>query len=253
MSIFEEAMRNQRNEDLNGRKAAQAAVQSDSPFKAGTQSSLLRPATQAPASLEESRLLVEALKAFAEGKPVRCGILEFDGAGRIYAVRQGRREDVTNLHDIFKAQAQKEAASPIDQLKAAASAKVNPKQAAGMAKSPTGTIMPTWFDFEEGHVMSIGAHKYGAFNYREASIEALTYYDAMKRHIELWFDGEDNDPETGVSHLASVAVNCKLLRDCQEMGTLIDNRQKTGLVRKCLDRLDALRKTLPILQTPKKG
>jgi hypothetical protein len=94
--------------------------------------------------------------------------------------------------------------------------------------------------------MSVGAAKYGAFNYRESNISASVYQDAMERHLQLWFDGEDNDPETGVSHLASVIASCSLLMDAQLTGKLHDDRQKTGVVRKYLDQLQDLLKTLPL-------
>jgi hypothetical protein len=88
--------------------------------------------------------------------------------------------------------------------------------------------------------MSVGAAKYSPFNYRESRIAASTYQDAMERHLQLWFDGEDNDDETGVSHLASVIASCALLMDAQATGKLDDDRQKTGLVRPQLDALEQL-------------
>jgi hypothetical protein len=91
-----------------------------------------------------------------------------------------------------------------------------------------------------GRVMSVGAAKYSPFNYRESRIAASTYQDAMERHLQLWFDGEDNDDETGVSHLASVIASCALLMDAQATGKLDDDRQKTGLVRPQLDALEQL-------------
>lgn len=116
---------------------------------------------------------------------------------------------------------------------------VNPKEAAGSRKPAIWSVFPRWVSLSVGRVMSIGAAKYGAFNYRESSISASIYEDAMERHSQLWFDGEDNDAETGESHLASVIASCTLLMDAQATGKLNDNRQKTGLVRKKLDELEA--------------
>lgn len=115
---------------------------------------------------------------------------------------------------------------------------VNPKELAGSRKPRTWSVMPRWVVLLVGQVMTVGANKYGAFNYRESSIAASTYQDAMERHLQLWFDGEDNDPETGVSHLASVIASASLLMDAQATGMLSDDRQKTGLVRKTLDQLE---------------
>lgn len=116
---------------------------------------------------------------------------------------------------------------------------INPKEAAGSRKPAIWSVFPRWVSLSVGRVMSIGAAKYGAFNYRESSISASIYEDAMERHSQLWFDGEDNDAETGESHLASVIASCTLLMDAQATGKLNDNRQKTGLVRKKLDDLEA--------------
>lgn len=117
---------------------------------------------------------------------------------------------------------------------------VNPKELAGAKKPSTWSVMPRWIVLLVGRVMSIGAAKYGAFNYRETSISASVYQDAMERHLQLWFDGEDNDPETQVSHLASVIASCALLLDAQATGKLHDDRQKTGIVRPKLEALEAL-------------
>ena len=117
---------------------------------------------------------------------------------------------------------------------------VNPKELAGAKKPATWSVMPRWVMLQVGRVMSVGAAKYSAFNYRESSISASTYQDAIERHLALWFDGEDNDDETGVSHLASVIASCALLMDAQATGKLDDDRQKTGIVREQLKSLEQL-------------
>ena len=123
---------------------------------------------------------------------------------------------------------------------------VNPKELAGSKKPAIWSVFPRWVAHAVGRVMSVGAAKYGAFNYRESRIAASTYEDAIERHAALWFDGEDNDPETGVSHLASVIASCILLMDAQRTGQLEDNRQKTGIVRAQLDELEKLLVDLPL-------
>lgn len=125
---------------------------------------------------------------------------------------------------------------------------VNPKEIAGSKKPAIWSVMPRWVALAVGRVMSVGAAKYGKFNYRESAITASTYEDAIERHASLWFDGEDNDPETGVSHLASVIASCLLLMDAQRTGKLSDDRQKTGIVRQQLDELERLLVDLPLPQ-----
>jgi len=138
------------------------------------------------------------------------------------------------------------AAVAVEMEEANPPAVVNPKELAGSKKPATWSVMPRWVSLLVGRIMTVGAAKYGAFNYRESAIAASTYEDALERHLQLWFDGEDNDPETGESHLASVIAGCTLLLDAQATGKLVDNRQKTGIARKVLDRLEGRLKDEPL-------
>jgi hypothetical protein len=100
----------------------------------------------------------------------------------------------------------------------------NPKDKFGKAKVCVHFI-PMIAMAMEAIVMRVGAIKYGWFNWREKKVEAETYLDGMWRHYALWQAGEDNDDETGVSHLASVRAGCGILIDAQAQGMLIDNRK----------------------------
>lgn len=123
---------------------------------------------------------------------------------------------------------------------------VNPKEAAGAKKPAVWSVFPRWVSLLVGRVMQTGAAKYGKFNYRDTAIAISTYEDAMERHAQLWFDGEDNDSESGVSHLAHVIACATLLLDAQATGKLVDDRQKTGIVRQQLDSLEKLMIDLPL-------
>ncbi len=54
---------------------------------------------------------------------------------------------------------------------------------------------------EEAQVMAFGATKYAAHNWRKG-IASSRLLDAALRHILAYADGENVDPETGLSHLA---------------------------------------------------
>jgi hypothetical protein len=111
----------------------------------------------------------------------------------------------------------------------------NPKAAIGAAKAPFFGI-PWTAVIEMGTVMDGGAHKYGAYNYRDTRISTTTYHDAILRHFMLWADGEDNDPESKCSHLAHIMACCALMIDA-DVGTMLeDDRSVTGSVRWMLDR-----------------
>jgi hypothetical protein len=46
------------------------------------------------------------------------------------------------------------------------------------------------------------------------------------RHLNAWRDGEDLDPESGISHIAHIATSCNILMDAAVCGTLQDDRNK---------------------------
>ena len=106
----------------------------------------------------------------------------------------------------------------------------NPKTAIGRTKPAMVSVIPTASLLHLGEVMKLGATKYGPFNWRETPVPAEVYVDAAMRHLLSWFDGEDRDPESGMSHLGHVMACCAIIIDAQENGMLDDNRPKAGRV-----------------------
>ena len=82
-------------------------------------------------------------------------------------------------------------------------------------KPPIGLI-PRSALLEEARVLDFGAKKYDLHNWRKG-MDHSRLTDAALRHILAYIDGEDNDPETGISHLAH--ARCSL-------GFLIEYQQK---------------------------
>ena len=109
----------------------------------------------------------------------------------------------------------------------------NPKKAHGALKAPMNAS-PTSAIIEMNAVMAGGAHKYGLYNFRDTKIDAQTYISAIHRHLALWEDGEDLDDESSRSHLAHIMACCALALDSQHTGMFLDNRSKTGIVKKLL-------------------
>ena len=68
--------------------------------------------------------------------------------------------------------------------------------------------------------------RYGAYNWRRTKVCASTYVNAIMRHLNAWRDGEDLDPESGISHLAHIACGCNILLDADYCNTLQDDRNK---------------------------
>lgn len=102
----------------------------------------------------------------------------------------------------------------------------NPKSKFGTKKAPTFSVIPMSAILVEGQVMALGAAKYGPFNWREKNVAASVYLDAAMRHLVALNAGEDNDPESLVSHAGHVRACMGIFIDAIEQGCLIDDRPK---------------------------
>ena len=100
----------------------------------------------------------------------------------------------------------------------------NPKDALGIKKVPFSTIsMPVLAEL--GVAMLEGALKYGRHNYRAIGVRASVYFDAeAARHMALWWEGEDIDPDSGMSHITKAIASLCVLRDAMIQGKMIDDR-----------------------------
>ena len=82
-----------------------------------------------------------------------------------------------------------------------------------------------------------GALKYGRANWRVSGVRASVYKDALDRHMSAWFEGEDNDPQSGVPHLGHALACLAILADAKAAGTLVDDRQFPAGYRSWIDTL----------------
>ncbi len=99
----------------------------------------------------------------------------------------------------------------------------NPKEAVGIAKPPSSTI-PQTVIAELGVAMMEGGRKYGRHNYRDSGVRFSTYYDACFRHMAKCWEGEDIDPDSGLSHVTKAIATLFVLRDAMIQGMLNDDR-----------------------------
>lgn len=99
----------------------------------------------------------------------------------------------------------------------------NPKSQFGTLKTPY-RLMPTFPLALEAEVFALGAKKYGAHNWRETSVSSAVYFEAALRHLFAWYEGEDNDPESGVNHLAHVRACMGIVLDAKHHNRLINDR-----------------------------
>lgn len=99
----------------------------------------------------------------------------------------------------------------------------DPKGAVGATKNPLHLI-PTVAMTAEAAALRHGAEKYGENNWRKSGVNAMTYVGAILRHLTSWRDGEDRDPDSGISHLGLIRANCAILLDAEHVGKLVDDR-----------------------------
>ena len=110
----------------------------------------------------------------------------------------------------------------------------NPKDAVGTKKVPL-SVLPSPVLAEVGLAMLEGARKYGRHNYREAGVRGSVYYDACFRHLMAWWEGEDIDPDSGLSHITKAVAGLIVLRDSMMNENWKDDRPpkvKEGWIQK---------------------
>ena len=115
----------------------------------------------------------------------------------------------------------------------------NPKDAVGIRKWRVFTTVPFTIIWELGVAMMEGARKYGRHNYRVAGVRGSVYIDAAMGHLTQWWEGEDNDLDTGLSHITKAMASLCVLRDAMIQGKFVDDRPPKTDVAAVRDELQA--------------
>lgn len=113
--------------------------------------------------------------------------------------------------------------SPVAPTPTASLKPTNPKDACGVRKAPMSTV-PASVLAEVGVAMLEGALKYGRHNYREVGVRASVYYDGTLRHMLAWWEGEDIDADSNLSHITKAIASLTVLRDTMMRGMVEDDR-----------------------------
>lgn len=104
----------------------------------------------------------------------------------------------------------------------------NPKDAVGVRKWRQFTSVSMLVLAEVGAGMLEGARKYGRHNYRVAGVRASVYVDAAMGHVMQWWEGEDIDADSGLSHITKAICSLFVLRDAMIQNMLTDDRPPKG-------------------------
>lgn len=120
---------------------------------------------------------------------------------------------------------------------------MNPKDLVGAKKAPL-KLVPQAAVIGMADGLSVGAKKYGPFNWRLQPIEFMTYIEGAYRHLAALVDGqdfsEDSEAVVGhpVHHLDHVLAGLGILRDAIASGQVVDNRPPKGPAAELLRSMD---------------
>ncbi len=103
----------------------------------------------------------------------------------------------------------------------------NPKDTVGSKKVSISKIPPAVL-FEVANALLSGGLKYASYNWRAEGSRATVYYDAVMRHLMAWLEGEDIDPDSGLSHVTQAISGLIVLRDSMLQGNWVDDRPPAG-------------------------
>ena len=104
------------------------------------------------------------------------------------------------------------------------SKETNPKDSVGTKKWRYFSTIPLTVVAEIGIALVEGARKYGRHNYRVTGVKSSVYVDAAIGHIAQWYEGEDIDVDSNLSHITKAIASLVVLRDAMIQDMLIDDR-----------------------------
>jgi hypothetical protein len=99
----------------------------------------------------------------------------------------------------------------------------NPKDLIGSDKLPLH-LWPTTATALGSLGLLDGMLKYGRSNFRAIGVRASIYYDALGRHANALFEGEDIDPDSGLPHEAHILACIAIIVDAKAAGKFEDDR-----------------------------
>lgn len=88
---------------------------------------------------------------------------------------------------------------------------------------PRVSLIPKAATLGIARALSYGEKKYGTHNFRNG-ISFSRLADATFRHMTSWLEGENNDPESGLSHLDHAIASLAMLKFMEEHRADMDDR-----------------------------
>lgn len=92
---------------------------------------------------------------------------------------------------------------------------------------PQWSLVPQTALLPMVRVLEFGAEKYDAHNWKKGlSIKEIC--ESMKRHLDAFMEGIDNDEESGLSHIGHIQCNALFLSWMMQNKPQFDDRYKGG-------------------------
>lgn len=88
---------------------------------------------------------------------------------------------------------------------------------------PDLTLLPRSFKEGVAQALMYGAKKYGRANFKQG-LEVTRVLAGIDRHLTAFNDGENMDPESGLSHLSHAGAGIAMLIELLHINKAIDDR-----------------------------
>lgn len=149
--------------------------------------------------------VVDPALPYDEPAKRRVGWVGCLGFGAIGDALQGNQSNFDAMSEKHRSPSCKCQEFPIDaELKAPAGMKHDQSK-------PRYSLIPAGALEAIVGVLEYGATKYAPDNWKHVENARERYYNASMRHIQSWWTGEQNDPETGLPHLAHAVCSLMFL------------------------------------------
>jgi dATP/dGTP diphosphohydrolase len=115
---------------------------------------------------------------------------------------------------------------------------INPKDLIGITKLPLHLVSPIMKAYLSIS-MYLGATKYGTWNWRGNRTTASVYFAALQRHLDKWWQGEEDDAD-GTPHLANALACLTIIMEGRYIGNMADDRPPSVSLDPLYKKLEAM-------------
>lgn len=99
------------------------------------------------------------------------------------------------------------------------------------------SLIPVYAQVQEAKVHGMGAEKYAPYNWRKGYPWSWSY-DAMQRHLAAFWNGEDNDVESTLEHVAHARWHTGVLLEFMKYDIGTDDRLSTLLAEQLVVKIE---------------